>query len=119
MTAPNERGWNLLALLLNAPLCGVVKRQRRRPLVLHAITMEQVGDGWQGGDFRKRQARFVSACGREGIAAFGIEGDPLLWPPRVRGLPPSLTRCRECHLATGRRRPRSWFEFVKKEAAGA
>lgn len=106
----SSRGWTLLDLAFNAPLVGIRKRW---PNVLHAVDMKGLPvKTWPNGTA-------TSVCGLRGLRVLsspGVDGNDLLvlWPPRVAGLAP-MTRCPECHEATGRKRPRSTFR--RREAA--
>ncbi len=64
--------------------------------VLHAATMEAIVAAWHGSD------SVVAACGAGAMKLL-----PILWPPRVATMPDDSTRCRACHVATGKMRPRS------------
>ena len=92
---------NMFELIFNAPLIGVRKRW---PNVLHAVEMEGLPiKTWPKG-------KAVSVCGITGLRLLGREdGSATLWPPRVKGMPDGVTRCRDCHEATGRLRPRSEY----------
>jgi hypothetical protein len=64
--------------------------------------MEEIIDAYDG------RETFTAPCGadRLKILSVGMKGEEALpWPPRIAGLAP-MTRCRECWVATGRRRPR-------------
>jgi hypothetical protein len=37
------------------------------------------------------------------------------FPPRIKGMPDTMERCRECWIATGKRRPR--VEWLRRAAA--
>lgn len=95
-------GTSWLAMLLNAPICGV-HPNATVTRVVHALTIDQVP---------LKRATGTSACGKRGIKAMGltIDGpDKVLvapFPPQKRGLPNGLVRCDECWLATGKKRPR-------------
>ena len=93
-------GTSLIALMLDAPLIGVRKRW---PETLHAIAM----DGFPVATWPKGKA--TSACGLSGLRVAVDESGAVPWPPRVSTLPEGTVRCRECHEATGRKRPRSEF----------
>lgn len=93
--------------LIVAALCSpLVAADPQAPDVLHAATMEAVVGGWEAGEV-------MSACGVEGLKLVGSEhGNEILfveWPPRVSSLVAPMVRCGECHVATGRKRPRSAF----------
>lgn len=117
MSARVEIG--LLDGMLNAPLAGIVTRQRRCPRVLHAITMEGVCKGFH----EDAAAPFVAACGASGLKLYPIRyaalerAYALLWPPEVKSLPSTLVRCKECFQATGRKRPRSVFGTSDRAAS--
>lgn len=94
---------SLIVAALCSPLIAV---HADAPGLLHAATMEAVVHGWDAGEV-------TSACGVEGLKLVGSEhGGRILfveWPPRMSSLAASMVRCRECHVATGRKRPRSAF----------
>lgn len=98
---------SLLGLMFDAPLVGLLKRW---PDTLHAVEMKAVIDGALG------RGTFRSACGRRGLRLLGqdLDGSYLAarWPPRLRGMPKKIERCRECWLETGRMRPRTEWEVV-------
>ena len=94
-------------MMFAAPLIGV---RQRWPNVLHAITLDGVGATMVKG------RTFPSACGLKGLRL--VEGRyteapdemrplPALWPPRIKGMPENMTRCRSCWEETGKQRPRS------------
>jgi len=94
----NVSGPSLIELVFNAPLVGVRKRW---PNVLHAVEME--GLPWPEG-------KAVSACGITGLRVVADERSMVMpWPPRVASIPDGMSRCRPCHEATGKLRPRSEF----------
>jgi len=90
----------LFGLAFDAPLVGVLVRW---PNKLHAITL----DGVVAGAFR---GTFESACGMRGLrlskAQAGDQRIAAPWPPRLKGMPSDMERCRICWIETGRRRPR-------------
>lgn len=100
---------NLIGVALDAPVMGVSKRW---PNTVHAVEMGEVIAGWDRGTF-------VSACGKRGLRFWGHEVQGTLvaapFPPRVKGMPEDLTRCRECWVATGKKAPRT--QWVPKETA--
>jgi hypothetical protein len=87
---------NLVSLLVLAPLGGV---QKRDPKTVHAITMEAGMDALLSGRLA------VAACGKKHLRFVSTAdgGKVLVWPIRAKG---ELTRCRECWVATGSKRPR-------------
>jgi hypothetical protein len=90
----------LIAVMFDAPVIGVLRRWPNR---VHAIEMEAVAAGWERGTFK-------SACGVTGLRFWGLEVENVLcaapFPPRVKGMPDGLVRCRECWVLTGKKRPR-------------
>lgn len=92
---------SLIGAMLDAPLMAV---SARWPKTIHAVDMEQVIKGWE------RQT-YKSACGKSGLRFVGVDTEDgefiALWPPRLKGLPPSTERCQDCFIATGRMRPRT------------
>lgn len=94
----------LLDVLFAAPIIAVSKRW---PRVVHAVEVEALVEGWNRGTF-------VSACGVSGLRLMGAaldDGSDFvgLFPPRLKGMPDEMSRCRTCWEATGRKRPRcSW-----------
>jgi len=87
---------NMFTLICLGPLAGARKRD---PHVIHAITLENGLHGFVTG--RMPQA----ACGVKHLRYFATAdgGKVLVWPIRAKG---ELTRCRECWVATGKKRPR-------------
>lgn len=83
----------------HGPVCGVNPRKTDR--VLHAIDAEAVL-----GRFGDKRTTVDAPCG-ERVRIISGEIGPFMWPPRVSMLPAGTTRCVECHLATGRKRPHS------------
>lgn len=90
---------NLFNLMVYGPLGGV---QKRKPDVVHAITTEAF--------IKADLGRLLpeAPCGAKHLRFVGLRGDDgpdrvLLWPIRAKG---ELTRCRECWVATGKKRPR-------------
>lgn len=91
-----------LQLMFQAPLCAI--RPGAGDATLHAVTMESIGDAI---DDTGADRRLIGACGAEGLRLIGErlgQEAPLPWPPPARGT--GLVRCRECWVATGKRRPR-------------
>jgi hypothetical protein len=99
----------LIAVALDAPVIGI---SQRWPNTIHAISMGEVVSGWERGTF-------VSACGRRSLRLWPHEVDGTLiaapFPPRIKGLPDRLARCRDCWLLTGKKAPRT--QWVSKEPA--
>lgn len=91
----------LLDAAFHAPLCAVSKRW---PRVVHAAELEEIIRAWP----RKsgRQRLIVAPCGASGLRLLGVGGGThvVLWPPSAKAA--ELTRCRECWVATGQKRPR-------------
>ena len=86
---------NLLNLIVNGGVLSGV--QKRTPRVVHAITTAAFLDAGSGqrmptAPCGAKHLRFVSTCDRR----------VLLWPIAAKG---ELTRCRECWVATGMKRP--------------
>lgn len=99
---------SLFVAMLRAPLVGVVPND---PAVLHAVDLALIAHGWEKGETE-------SVCGVTGIKLVdGGEGAGVEWPPRVSSLPDGRSRCRACHIATGRKRPRSAFLPTPVEVA--
>lgn len=86
----------MITLLVHGPLSGV---QKRRPEVVHAVTLENGLIGFTSGRMP------VGACGAKHLRYVGsADGEKVLvWPIRAKG---PLTRCRECWVVTGMKRPR-------------
>lgn len=95
---------NLIGAMLNAPLVAV---DVASPDLLHAATMETIGKGWEA-------ETVSSACGAEGLKLLASGDQAVLWPPRVSSLAGAMRRCKACHEATGRKRPRSEFRRVAR-----
>lgn len=86
----------LLDALIGAPW---IAWRPDTPAVLHAVGLHQLvglAGSWDQVDTA------TAACGTDGVKLA-----PVPWPPRKRDLPDGITRCRACHDATGRLRPRS------------
>lgn len=99
---------SLFVAMLRAPLVGVVPGDTA---VLHAADMALIAHGWERGETE-------SVCGVPGLKLVdGGDGSGVEWPPRVSSLPDGRRRCRACHLATGRKRPRSAFKPEPQEIA--
>lgn len=102
--AGTERGVNLVQLLLVVPVCAVVAEDE---ITVHALDADGVNaSDWPDGEH-------FTACG-EPVAAVIPDGDtqrPALWPCPAR-LPEGFVRCRECWVATGKKRPRSQAEVA-------
>jgi len=86
---------SLIAVALDAPIMAVL---RRWPKTTHAVTFEAIIEGWWRGTF-------TSACGIRSLRLVGHDGLAARWPPKVKHCP--YVRCRECWVATGKRRPRT------------
>jgi len=102
----------LVAVMFDAPVMGV---SRRWPNTVHAVDMEGVVEGWGRGTFK-------STCGKTGLRFWGHEVEGVLcaapFPPRVKGMPDSTERCRECWVLTGKKRPRvEWRQYERETAA--
>lgn len=90
---------NLMTLMVHGPLGGA---QKRKPNVVHAITYKEFIDADLG------RLMPTAPCGAKHVRFISDgEGRVLLWPIRDKG---PLTRCRECWIATGKKRPRSVVE---------
>jgi len=87
---------NMFTLMCLGPLAGA---QKRNPNVIHAITLENGLHGFATGLMP------VAACGKKHLRYIASrDGDKVLvWPIREKG---DLTRCYECWVATGKKRPR-------------
>lgn len=97
---------NLVTLLMAEPVVAVDPGE---DTTLHAVT----ADGIDAGDWPTPVLR--SACGVSGVKLVenaGYAGDPVPWPPPARGLPEGFSRCRECWVATGKKRPRARVQVV-------
>jgi hypothetical protein len=90
----------LIGAALDAPLMAV---RQRWPNSLHAVDLKHVIEGWERGTFH-------SVCGLKGLRLVPATVDGFriaaAWPPRLRGLPDHLERCRTCWIESGRMRPR-------------
>lgn len=87
----------LLAAMFTAPLIGVNLRYPER---LHAVDMDVLPAAWPN--------RCVSApCGAKRLRIMKSGDFIVPWPPDSRSLPEGWERCRECWVATGKKRPRS------------
>lgn len=95
---------NLFNLLVQGPLGGV---QKRNPNVVHAITTE----AFIAADCGRLLP--TAPCGAKHLY-FVSDKDRrvLLWPIRAAG---PATRCRECWVATGKKRPRTANGSVRQE----
>lgn len=96
MTAPSK---TLMYLLLGAPWLAAEPGVGR---VIHAATMKML---------TSPTGEMESPCG-VAVKLLPLpwpDGEAVPWPPQHR-LPPPMTRCRECWVATGRKRPRSRLE---------
>lgn len=99
---------NLISATMFAPWCAI-EPEAEPPGLIHALTMEAVVEGWDTQEFK-------SPCGLE-VKLLPVLLDDwgdgeheggwacLGWPPRVANLTSGVTRCRECHELTGRKRP--------------
>lgn len=84
-----------LFAMLNAPICATSKRW---PRVLHAAELDELVPALYKG-------RTITApCGAAHLRPLADQGVVVLWPPPFKCAP--LRRCRECWIATGRKRPR-------------
>lgn len=96
-------GPTLIDVVFTAPVIGVRKRE---PLKLHALTLRAVASAWPNG---KPKRLPVAACGVSGVRILSDGPHSVLpWPPPARGAV-GFERCRECWVATGKKRPRSHF----------
>lgn len=88
---------NAITLAFFGPLCGVTKQ---KPDVLHALTVDALDDVLAG-------RTMTAACGKKRVFFVGMKKDDTvhvaLWPPRAKG---EFTRCYDCWVATGKKRPR-------------
>jgi hypothetical protein len=105
---PPDRTVPLIALALAAPLCAI--EPGKGSLVVHAVTMEEVVRKGLSDEPALDDALgcLTAPCGATGLLVIGEhlgQEVPLPWPPRVKGLAPGV-RCRECWVATGRKKPR-------------
>ena len=89
----------LLALLLGARWCAV-DAAAGVPVVLHAATVDTLREGYRDGTMH-------APCGASVMLLPWPwpHGDPVPWPPQARMRGVATTRCRECWVATGRKRP--------------
>ena len=94
-------GFSLIELMFSAPL---VAFNRRWPRVLHAVDMEQIAPAW------KKGGSVTAVCGATRLKVLACGPQLVLWPPQVKSLHPDHERCRACHEATGRKRPRSIYK---------
>lgn len=93
----------LFTLAFTAPHCAIRPSKKADSYVLHAVTMEAIIDAYDG------RKTFTAACGADKVKILSVEmkGEGALpWPPRIAGLAP-MSRCRDCWIATGKKRPRS------------
>lgn len=86
---------NLINLMVNG---GVLSgAQKRKPKVIHAITTEAFIKAGLG------QRMPTAPCGAKHLRfVSNAEHQVLLWPVRAEG---PFERCRECWVATGKKRP--------------
>lgn len=84
----------LIAAALFGPFIAL--HPRKDGAVLHATDDRSLVRGWG------RRKTVDAACGATRLKMLDAQ-----WPPRVASLPDGVVRCRACHDATGRRRPRS------------
>lgn len=103
---------NLVTLALNAPLVAVLPNDRTTQ---HAATMETITKAWdltpvESENEEPRVAGLPegvsTACGESGAALLNLGGQMVPWPVRISTLPEGVRRCKACHAATGRMRPR-------------
>lgn len=88
---------NLLNLMVYGPVCGA---QKRKQDVWHALTTEEFiragcGERMPTAPCGAKHLRFVTNEAHDTV---------MLWPPRKQVGP--YTRCPECWVATGKKRPR-------------
>lgn len=82
--------------------------------VLHAATSDRLMPAVLHDD-----SYVVGACGEAGLKVLSTSAGVVQWPPRVSSLPAGVTRCVPCHVATGRKRPRSsWLSKSSEEGEG-
>lgn len=100
--AGEEHEVKLVDAALMAPLGALVPHAGTA--MIHAVTMEGIVRGWEGGDL-------VSACGQPvKLMAVPIGSEEVVpWPPEARSLPHPFKRCVPCQKATGNKRPRCKF----------
>lgn len=82
----------------------------------HALDAAQVLDRAKT---KSRRRTYDAVCGAKvRLLPFKADGKTAtaLWPPRVSSLRDGATRCRECHEATGRKRPSGYFPPVEVTA---
>lgn len=83
----------LITLMLMSPLVGIDNKR-----VLHGIEMGPVaGSVW------KKRKTLDAACGKR-VRFWAVAGAPVQWPTQA-ALPGDYERCRECWVATGKKRP--------------
>lgn len=88
----------MIVAAMTAPLIALDPHDQS---MVHAITMEEVVKGWES-------TSLSAACGVEGLKLMpDTDGGYAPWPPRVAGMPDGMSRCRECHDLTGKKRPRT------------
>jgi hypothetical protein len=85
----------LLDAALNAPLSGI---SMRWPRAIHAVELDELIAKW----LKKRT--YTAPCGARHLRLLASEGRPLLFPPPA--IVDDIPRCRDCWVATGRKRPR-------------
>lgn len=96
----------LVEAMLRAPLVAIQPGER----VFHAVGVGALAKGWPDGPG-------VAPCGAV-VKLLGVpfgSDNAVEWPPRVSSLPDGWTRCRECHDATGKMRPRATFALAVPE----
>lgn len=84
-------------LLFSAPHCAVDPAD---PDLIHAARLQDIFP------VTGSSTTVTAPCGASGLKVLASDGHPVAWPPAVRGLAPAR-RCRECWVATGRKRPAS------------
>jgi hypothetical protein len=86
---------NLVNLMIFGPLGGATKQ---KPDVVHAITIESGMVGCTKGQ------TVEAVCGKKRVFFLtDPERRVMLWPIAAKG---PLTRCHDCWIATGKKRPR-------------
>lgn len=90
----------LITLMLMSPLVGIDRKH-----TLHAIEMGPIaGSVW------KKRKTCDAACGAR-VKFWSPGTEPVQWPTQAK-LPGDYVRCRECWLATGKKRPAVTIEVA-------